>query len=153
MGSASTASNAATYDDHLVTAAAQLAALQQRKLRHVLIAAPDLQEDANGHPQSPTTSAMISTGADRGRSPAPAGAGVSSRSKGGSKGGAAARASGGTAGVSEQRHAHSSDVLLMKLLTRQRLQDGAQQQRLLTGTLSQVLQFLACLVGNSTARA
>jgi hypothetical protein len=41
----------------------------------------------------------------------------------------------------------------MKLLTRQRLQDGAQQQRLLTGTLSQVLQFLACLVGNSTARA
>lgn len=42
---------------------------------------------------------------------------------------------------------------MLQLLTKQRLQDGAQHQRLLTGTLSQVLQFLACLVDNSTASA
>ena len=149
VGSLEPAADDSTDEDLLVSAAVKLAALRRRTLRHVLVAAPDVGEVSGGQPQSPTTSATTASGAvvPAAAAAAPAAAaGTNSKSKGGSKGGG----SGGPAGAREPRWQAAFQV---RAVACARLQAGAQQPRLLTGTLSQVLQFLACLVGNSAGQA
>lgn len=150
------AGTAADHDsDPVVAAAVKLAAQRQQQMRHVVVVAPNI---GSGGPPSSGQAQSPSVSGDAAAMSAPAGTAVSpvtrataagtrstpaAASKGGSRG-----AGGVSGGASAQRPPGASYA--DRVVACCRLQASAQQPRLLAGTLGQALQFLTCLVVDSS---
>lgn len=129
--------------DPVVAAAAKLATQRQQQLRHVIVVAPDVGDSLPSAPRSPVSNGVAAAAAASpvksvsrnlvASSPLQVG-------KGGSRGA-------GSGGQSAQKRA---DAYEARALAGLRFRGAAQNPRLLAGTVSQTLQFLECLVENSS---
>jgi hypothetical protein len=147
---------AAAAEDPVVAAATQLAAAQQQHLRHVLAISPDPADALSSQPQSPVTSGALA--AARVATDAVASLVAAAAAAKGSSGAqqqrrSTSKGSKGAGGGSGKRLADSEAALAVKAIARWRLVAGAKDPRLINGTFSQLLQFLACVVANSSRDA
>ena len=132
---------AAAADDPtpILKSAATLAAQHEQGLRHVVVLTPDC---VTSQPQSPALSgAQAGKGTSNGQTKPT-----------GSRGGQQGRTRGNSKGSSEQ-HAgqEAADMRLVAGNVFLTLSRGAEEPRLMTGTLSQLLQLLTGLVGSDEA--
>jgi hypothetical protein len=145
----------AAAEDPVVAAATQLAAAQQQHLRHVFAISPDPADAISSQPQSPVTSNVLAAAqvATDAVASLVAAAAAGGKGSGGVQQQRRSTSKGSKGGGSGQRLADSEAALAVKAIARWRLVAGAKDPRLINGTFSQLLQFLACVVSNSSREA